>query len=648
MSRRAVSVVAAWAILLTGSVGAVPGLTGATPSAGASPVPASTPVMVVLDASGSMNTDDAPGPRIAAAKRAVEKLITALPSDARIGLEVYGTSTSSADSAKAAGCRDITTLAPVGAVDKPGLTAKVAAIKARGYTPIGNALRLAAGALPQQGPRAIVLVSDGEDTCAPPDPCDVAKQLKRQGVDLAIHTVGFKVGTTARDQLSCIAAATGGSYHDASDGGALSRDLEAGVQRALRPYSVVGTPISGTPTPSGAPRLRAGQYVDVYDHAASSDIGDGTAKYYSVALHKGQTPYLAATVVPPGVPGSDLGVIARLYAPDGTTECGHDAHSDFNFGNRGVSPQTAVIAPGVVGGPDWPTGCPTDATFVVKVTRYTNGYPNTPLKVELAFRLEPPADASGLPGPAEPEPPVSAPPAGPARPVVAGDSFNDATLLTPGIYRDTIVAGETRYYRVNLAWGQRLAYQVAPRKVAKSTDYTGACFARVANPLRAPVRQSERAGGSTSAQFTESCAADPHAFGGADLAAVRYTNRNSKDAFVRPYALDGYYYLSVQAEYPTSGTPLLTISYTLTVQVLGKAERGPVYRPLAAASSATVTPTSATADTATPRSAAPVSGTAAAEEDGGSDLWWIALIVVLGALALLGGAFRWRRRSTTH
>jgi Ca-activated chloride channel family protein len=185
-------------------------LLGGGPVAAAAPTTEPTvPVMVVLDASGSMNTDDAPGPRIDAAKAAVINLIDALPADATVGLQVYGTGTGSTDAEKAAGCTDIKTLVPVGPADTAALKAQVAGVVAAGYTPIGNALRAAADALPNEGPRSIVLVSDGEDTCAPPAPCDVAKELKQQGVDLVVHTVGFKVDATAREQLSCIAETTG-------------------------------------------------------------------------------------------------------------------------------------------------------------------------------------------------------------------------------------------------------------------------------------------------------------------------------------------------------------------------------------------------------------------------------------------------------
>jgi hypothetical protein len=45
---------------------------------------------------------------------------------------------------------------------------------------------------------------------------------------------------------------------------------------------------------------------------------------------------------------------------------------------------------------------------------------------------------------------------GAARAVVGGGSFNNAPLLAPGTYSDTVAAGETVYWRVRLAKGQVL------------------------------------------------------------------------------------------------------------------------------------------------------------------------------------------------
>ena len=144
---------------------------------------------------------------------------------------------------------------------------------AAGYTPIGNALRAAADALPKEGPRSIVLVSDGEDTCAPPAPCDVAKELEQQGVDLTVHTVGFKVDSGAREQLSCIADSTGGTYSDADNATELTDALATKVDYAITGYTPLGAPVTGADQPSmQAPLLAPGQYLDTLAEAGPDVI----------------------------------------------------------------------------------------------------------------------------------------------------------------------------------------------------------------------------------------------------------------------------------------------------------------------------------------------------------------------------------------
>ncbi len=194
-----------------------------------------SPTVIVLDASGSMKNEDAPGPRIDAAKAAVWTLIDGLPDGSPVGLVVYGTSTDGSDAAKTAGCQDIKTLVPVAPVDKGQFAAAMDGVVASGYTPIGSSMRAAVAQLPAAGNRNIVVVSDGDDTCAPPEPCDVAKEIGGSG--LVIHTVGFRVTGTAKDQLTCIAQAGGGRYVDAAN----ATQLQAFLRTAVDPNATVDT-----------------------------------------------------------------------------------------------------------------------------------------------------------------------------------------------------------------------------------------------------------------------------------------------------------------------------------------------------------------------------------------------------------------------
>ncbi len=204
-----------------------PASTTSAPAVSAAPSPPSVPTVLILDGSGSMTQSDAPGPRIDAAKRAAHGLVDALPDSSAIALQTYGTTTGSADADKPAGCRDVTTLVPLGRLDRPAVGSAIDRIAPSGYTPISLALRSAAAQLPADAtPQAIVLVSDGEDTCDTP-PCDTAAQLKQSHPGLTISTVGFKIDGPAADQLRCIAEATGGLFVQAANADQLAARLLA-------------------------------------------------------------------------------------------------------------------------------------------------------------------------------------------------------------------------------------------------------------------------------------------------------------------------------------------------------------------------------------------------------------------------------------
>ncbi|MDQ0277991.1 Ca-activated chloride channel family protein [Arthrobacter silviterrae] len=617
---------------------------GTAPAGTASTVTASTddaytPTMIILDASGSMATQDAPGPRIDAAKNAVISLVDQLPKGANVGLEVYGTSTGSAASDKPAGCRDIKILAPVAAVDGSKIKSVVSGIKASGYTPIGAALEKAAAALPRTGPRSIVLVSDGIDTCAPPDPCKVAKDLKSQGLDLVVHTVGFRVDDAARSQLSCIASATGGSYSDVAGASGLAKALERRVQSAIKPYSAVGSPIKGTETPAGAPQLQPGQYVDT----AATPIGNtpypqASSKYYTIDVHKGETPYLAATIITPSIPptGSLLSASLTLSSSDPGACHFQKMAQSLNL-LKSIESTTVTLSPGEVGGPDWPQGCPTDGNLRVKVERGGDAFHGQPLAMELLYHAEPAADASGLPGPAAKQPAIAVGSAGAATPMQAGTSFNDAPLLKPGSYADSIVPGESVFVKVHLEWGQRLAYAFHTG-VAPGSSGLGAILASstASSPLRTDLALSETTGTNASTDLGRR----PVTLSGSALVPVEYNNRQSPDAGIQAYAIDGDYYVRLKAGLSTTAGQSPAIPYTLQIDVVGSPTQGPSY---AAAAGPTDAPSTTPSSKGQSPSSPAASGAPAGNASSATPWVWMGT----GFAALLAGAAAWlvfRRR----
>jgi Ca-activated chloride channel homolog len=183
----------------------------------------STDAILILDASGSMWGQVEGQTKIAAARRAVDSILSKWKPSDRLGLIAYG-HRSKGD------CRDIEMMVPVGRFDPARIRSAVNGLVPKGKTPIADSLRAAASSLKTtEGKGTVVLVSDGIETCVA-DPCAVAAELKKAGVGFVAHVIGFDVADpAAKAQLQCIARATGGVYLDARDASGLENALGRAV-----------------------------------------------------------------------------------------------------------------------------------------------------------------------------------------------------------------------------------------------------------------------------------------------------------------------------------------------------------------------------------------------------------------------------------
>ncbi|GAA1640060.1 VWA domain-containing protein [Microbacterium flavum] len=590
------------AVLLTG--GAVAPAAVAAPSAAGSPAEV-VPTMIVLDASGSMLESDAPGPRIDAAKDAATALVNGFPAGAHVGLMVYGTGTGSADSEKDAGCQDVRTLVPVGEVDAAAMTAQIAGIQASGYTPIGRALSDAAAALPG-GAGAIVLVSDGIDTCAPPDPCEVARGLASSGVELTVHTVGFRVDDAARAQLACIADATGGTYADAQDDGQLAEALRVKVDYALTGYETRGTPIAGSLTADGnPPAIGPGQWLDEFraeDLSAVATGGEESFLHYRLEVPEGYRPHVTASLIPTAasapVPDLYSGVSVSLTGAAGA-DCGMTRDA-VGAAEETAFPPTAALT----------SEC--DGPLILAVRRDGTALTDRDLPVEILVRLEPPVDAAGLPSPgARPGPAAPVPDAATATPLAGGGSFNTAADIFPGqTYRSQIGTSEVKFFKVRLDWGQQLSYTVTQDRRLDGGDRMNVIGPQVRSPLRAALPMAE----GSSQNLVWMTESDP---------SFRTLSRSTPEP-VRfgstDYALPGEYYIVLADR--SGAREFVLDSFLIEVTVSGGPESGP--RPLI--------------DTPSPASSPQATTEPDASHVGGSGAVGPVALVVGGGILLVGAA----------
>ncbi|AHH18718.1 von Willebrand factor type A domain-containing protein [Nocardia nova SH22a] len=534
--------------------------------------PEYAPTMLVLDASGSMQAaDPGGGTKMDAAKAAVHSFIDAAPAESKVGLSVYGTATGNSDAEKVAGCRDVLTLRAPSTIDKPGLSSAVDGITARGYTPIGESLRAAAKELPASGPRSIVLVSDGEDTCAPPDPCEVAQELNRQGAKIIVHAIGFGVDESSRKQLTCVAQKTGGTYTDAVDGKSLERVLPRVGQAALRSYKPIGTPITGTPGYRDAPVATPGQYLDTIDQRGT--------KYYAMDVPEGAMAYFSATVAFPHVRQKQLDndnsvLYLRVYGEDGR-DCNVFQFEQVVNTSDGVA---LTVAKSWDGATQRKSGRNENADKCRGGGRYYfapewHGVAdNMPQRVpmELLFGIEPAATDPGAPSSTTPT--AFTEPSGAATPVAGGGSFNAAaTLDGSGSYSDTLQRGEFVFYRVALDWGQGLAYRV---RLAETGEHGVDAVSVTTTTLYSPIREK------IDRDFT-SYTGSAHTLPANDPALatvpVRYDNRNSGPSNGKDQSLAGWYYIAVSlgpSHTEGAGGP---VPIHLDLTVSGTSEPGPRY-----------------------------------------------------------------------
>ncbi len=334
-----------------------------------------------------------------------------------------------------------------------------------------------------------------------------------------------------------------------------------------------GTAVSGTAGAAGAPVLRPDTgYVDT--------IAKGRTRTYAVHLGATRddsggdaypaTGYLSAFAVPR--PGSRVGFLdgltLRLSTPAGVLCDSYDARFT---GQDATAPVGGVVRrPGAAGGV-----CEAAGTYLLTVRRVSaasSGDDVWPLDLRY---LSEPAVAAGKPsGPtAVPtyDPDDAAPPRGPSRAVdgAPGMDGTGAVLAGTGVYGDRLAPGQTVFYRVPLAWGQRLSV-TAGFGSATVTRADGFAADGVRVALFSPAR------GYVDGQ---NVSYDGRAVSlGAQTPAIAYLNRLSSDSRLNAAAVAGGYYLEVSVHPAVAGFTAGGVPVTLRVRVSGRAGPGPHYR----------------------------------------------------------------------
>jgi hypothetical protein len=330
-----------------------------------------------------------------------------------------------------------------------------------------------------------------------------------------------------------------------------------------------GTVLAGAATTADAPAMRpAVTYRDT--------IKVGESRFYALALDAKASAAVSVFAVPPSgtrVAYGD-GIELTLQSSDGDECDSANAH----FGDEGDPRPIGTAVSRLITG-DSSDSCQDTDAYTLEVHRTSDGTSDPgPWPLELRYVSEPgltagvpaPTAAATSPGGAAATATASPTPllAGTPHQASGGTSFETAAAVKTGIWKDRVLPGETRFYKVPVDWGQQ-ATVFADFSSAQVVDGSAFVPSGVRLSAYSPVRElidgSDKSYQGTPASIGE------------QLAPVAYGNRASDDDDVAAARYAGWYYFAVTVHPDVAKAVRGPVPVTLRVQVSGTAQPAPAY-----------------------------------------------------------------------
>ncbi|MFD0412874.1 hypothetical protein [Streptomyces sp. NPDC127108] len=382
--------------------------------------------------------------------------------------------------------------------------------------------------------------------------------------------------------MLCVVTLPGGG---AGSGVAVARSGHAAVEESPDPYAFDSDvkDVDGAASTAGSRMLVPGAtYRSAIGPPGSSGSSSasgstGNELYYRLELTAKDSAYVSVTALP--------GPRGRVVYADGIRVSVQDAdgftcdQGSARIGNA-ESPRPLTASAKRQLGADQKK-CQTAGTYYVVVERTTDSrspVSSTPEKpssskdwdLELYVASEPALAKAGPTTPPEDtgSSPQQQPPAGAPLPRTGGSSFGTARALGKGVWGDRVRAGQTRFYRVPVDWGQRLSVTLELGSGTRTGDFvTSALIMELFNPVRGPVADSDVPYDGRQ----KSMALSP-------LPPVAYENRYAPFDRTSGMRFAGWYYLVVHLD-PDVGTRFGAdeTGLTLRVGVAGERRPAPAY-----------------------------------------------------------------------
>lgn len=196
-------------------------------------------IELLLDTSGSMLERFGGKRRIDIAKSVLQSLVLEnLPAGVPVALRVFTQRPKSCASELAV---------PLGPLNPAAMAATIGrlSVKRSVNTPLAAAIaRVGSDLSAVTGPRIVVVVSDGQESCGG-NPTKAVRSLRAGGADVTLNIVGLGLDKASRKAIGKLARLGGGTYFDARDPDQLAKAIGAATSAPFAVYDAAGTKVAG-------------------------------------------------------------------------------------------------------------------------------------------------------------------------------------------------------------------------------------------------------------------------------------------------------------------------------------------------------------------------------------------------------------------